>query len=234
MAAKLYLIPNTISENNLATIPAYIKDIVGQLRYFVVEEERVGRRFLKQLSPPLPLSECGLFAVNEHSSSKDIKEVLEKIGGNDFGILSDAGCPCVADPGADLVLLAHQKGFQVVPLVGPSSILLALMASGLNGQSFAFNGYLPKEKEERVKKIKLLEKRSFTEKQSQIFMDTPYRNQHVFDDILANCDPKTLLSVATDLTGTEEDIKTLPVNEWKKRQYSLSKIPALFIIQKQA
>lgn len=232
MAVKVYLIPNTISEDGGAVIPAYIQDIVGQLRYFVVEEEREGRRFLKKLSPQIPLPECVLFAVNEQSSPKEIKEVFEQVAGHDFGILSEAGCPCVADPGAEVVLLAHERNYQVVPLVGPSAILLALMASGLSGQNFAFNGYLPKDREERIRKIKSLEKKSLTENQSQIFMDTPYRNQHVFDDILMSCDPKTWLSVAVDLTGRAEFIKTLPISEWKKNTRSFAKEPALFIIQK--
>jgi 16S rRNA (cytidine1402-2'-O)-methyltransferase len=234
MAAKVYLIPSILSEEKVSppiTIPGYIQNITGQLRYFVVEEEREGRRFLKQLSPQLPLPECTFFVVNEHSSAQDIKDIFTRVAGHDFGIVSDAGCPCVADPGAELVALAHQHNLQVVPLVGPSSIILALMASGLNGQSFAFNGYLPKERDERIKKIKSLEKRSLTEHQSQIFMDTPYRNQHVFDDILSSCHPQTLLSVAVDLTGKEEYIKTLPVKGWIKAAVALPKKPALFIIQ---
>ena len=233
MTAKLYLIPNTISDEGLSTIPSSIKDVVGQLRCFVVEEEREGRRFLKKICPELPLPECTLLVINEHTPSKELKEIFEKSRGQDIGLISEAGCPCVADPGAELVGLAHEDNWKIVPLVGPSSILLALMASGLNGQNFAFNGYLPKERAERIKKIKLLEKRSLAEDQTQIFMETPYRNQHVFDDLLAHCDAQTLVCLAMDLTGTEEYIKTLSVKEWKNIDRPLSKKPALFLIHKQ-
>ena len=230
--AKLYLIPNTISEEGFSTIPSYIKAVVGSLRCFVVEEEREARRFIKKICPELPVAECTFFVMNEHSSPKECKEIFEKAGDQDFGIIPEAGCPCIADPGAELVLLAHQKNLEVIPLVGPSSILLALMASGLNGQNFAFNGYLPKEGEERIKKIKALERRSFTEDQTQIFMETPYRNQHVLEDILAHCDSQTFLCLAMGLTSPQQYIKTLSIAEWKKKGLSLPKQPALFLIYK--
>ena len=228
--AKVYLIPNTISEEGLETLPAYLKDIVSRLRHFVVEEEREGRRFLKKLCPEIPLPACAFFVVNEHTAPKEFQGILEQISQRDMGLISEAGCPCVADPGAELVLLAHQQDREIVPLVGPSSIVLALMGSGLNGQNFAFNGYLPKEREARIRKIKLLEKRSLAEDQTQIFMDTPYRNQHVFEDILSHAQPQTFLCLAADLTGKEQDIKTLTVEEWKKRKPSLAKKPVLFLI----
>ena len=229
--AKLYLIPNEISEEGLTTVPSYVKDIVRELRFFVVEEERGARRFLKKFVPELPLAECTFQALNEHSLPKDCQEILNKAGSKDIGIVSESGCPCVADPGRDLVALGHAQGFEILPLVGPSSILLALMASGLNGQNFAFNGYLPKEKDERVKRIKFLEKRSLAEGQTQIFMDTPYRNSHVFEDILSCCEPRTLLCLAIDLNGKEQFVKTLTVSEWKKQNFSIYKKPALFLIQ---
>ena len=230
---KLYLIPNPISEEGLLTIPDYIERIVASLRYFIVEEEREGRRFLKQLCPSLPVAECKFFTLNEHTAAKELKTIFAEIPGKDGGLISDAGCPCVADPGAGLVLWAHQKNYEVIPLVGPSSILLALMASGLNGQNFAFNGYLPKERSERIKKIKLLEKRSLTENQTQIFMETPYRNQHVFEDLLSGLDSQTLLCVALDLTGQAQSIKTAAVKDWKKTAAALPKKPAVFLIHRQ-
>ena len=232
MPARLYLIPNTMSEeSDSSVIPAYVVDVVSRIRYFFVEEERSARRFLKRLNPQFPLGECQLFLLNEHSHWQDVEKEFEQIQGNDIGIISEAGCPCVADPGAELVLLAHQKNMEVVPLIGPSSIVLALMASGLNGQNFAFNGYLPKEKDERIRKIKALEQRSSMEQQTQIFMEAPYRNQNLFEEIVSACADATLLSVAVDLTSTSEYIKTLSIKEWKRTPPQIRKREALFLIQ---
>lgn len=231
MPGKLYLIPTLISEEAAAeSISAPVVKTVGQLRIFFVEEEKTARRFLKKIIPSLPLPECVFYPLNEHTVPQQVKEYFQDIREKEAGIISESGCPCVADPGADIVLLAHKNHMEVIPLAGHSSILLALMASGLNGQNFAFNGYLPKEKDARIKQIKELEKRSLTEGQTQIFMETPYRNQNIFEDLLAACDPGTLLCVAVDLTGAAQDIKTLSIKEWKQANRTIAKKPALFLL----
>jgi len=231
MPGKLYLIPTTLSEENiLSVIPVDNRQIVERIRLFFIEEEKSARRFLKKLIPNFPFNEGTFIPLNEHTSPEEIKENAKFLSEHDAGIISQTGCPCVADPGADLVLWAHQNNIPVIPLVGPSAILLALMASGLNGQNFAFNGYLSREKEERIKKIRHLEQRSFHERQTQIFMETPYRNQNIFEDILANADPRTMLSIALDLNGPQQSVKTTTINEWKKVKPVLNKKPALFLL----
>ncbi|MBF0510840.1 MAG: SAM-dependent methyltransferase, partial [Candidatus Omnitrophica bacterium] len=159
-----------------------------------------------------------------------INEYLGLLKKTDTALISEAGCPCVADPGADLVSLAHQNGVKIIPLVGPTAIILALMASGLNGQNFAFNGYLPKERKEKIQKIKMLQERSKKEGQTQIFMETPYRNQNMLEDILLSCDDKIRLCVAFDITGSCEMIQTKSIKEWKSNPYHLDKKPALFLV----
>ena len=232
MPGKLYLIPNAISDDGaLEKIPTYIAGIAASLRYFFVEEEKSARRLLKKLNPQMPISECVFFLLNEHTSSAQSQACLKNLGDQDAGIMSESGCPCVADPGADVVLLAHQKGMEVIPLVGPSSILLALMASGLNGQNFAFNGYQPKERNLRIKKIKELEARSLKEGQTQIFMDTPYRNQNVFEDALSSLSAQTLFCLVYDLTGSKQCIKTMTIKQWQGQNHKLEKRPALFLIE---
>ncbi len=234
MPGKLYLIPNTIHDSSDAVISCdHIVSVVRKIRYFFIEEEKSARRLLKKIVPDIPFAECAFFLLNEHSSPLDIEKSFFRIQENDMGLISQAGCPCVADPGSDLVLLAHRRNIQVVPLVGPSSILLGLMSSGLNGQNFAFHGYLPKDKTERLKKIKVLEERSYREGQTQIFMETPYHNQKLFEEVVASCDPKTFLCLAVDLTSQEEFIKTQPIKTWKNSSPPvLQKRPALFLIQK--
>ncbi len=232
MSNKLYLIPNFVSEEGLDVIPGYVARVVWSLRTFFVEDPKSARHLLKYLNPNFPLQECLFFPWNEHTKPGQTQQYLNIIKEKNVGIISESGCPCVADPGADLVFLAHKHDIDVVPLVGPSAILLSLMASGLGGQNFAFNGYLPKEIKARSTKIKSLEKRSFQEKQTQIFMDTPYRNQNVLEDVLKACDDKTFLCVSCDATGTEQYIKTKTIKEWKKAGLQLPKKPALFIISK--
>lgn len=232
MPGKLYLVPNAISEDSMEAIPSYIVSLIAPIRYFFVEEEKSARRLLKKLNPQFPLAECVFFELSEHTLLKEAQKFLEEAGNRDMGIISESGSPCIADPGREIVLWAHQHNREVVPLVGPSSISLALMASGLNGQNFAFNGYLPKERNERIPKIKALEKHSQLENQAQIFMETPYRNQALLDDIVSCCDPHTLLCVALDITGETQSIKTSTIKEWKKGQISLPKKPALFLMQK--
>ena len=231
MPPKLYLIPNLLSydgEENL--LPSYTAHKIIDVRYFMVEGQKSAQRLLKKFKPAFPINDCVFFPLNEHTPMKDAKKFFEAVRDKDIGIISEAGCPCVADPGEAIVLWAHQRGWEIIPLVGPSSILLALMASGLNGQNFAFHGYLPKDKEKRLKKIRDLEKRSLLEQETQIFMETPYHNEQMFRDILRVCHLKTHLCVACDLTTPRQYIKTLSVREWQKVNPLIHKRPALFLI----
>ena len=231
-STKIYLIPTTLADHTLYTLPSYVTETISHVRIFLVEEVKYAQQFLKKINMQFPIAECTFHLLNEHTSRQEIEPLFKKILGQDFGIISESGCPCIADPGADIVLLAHQNNIEVIPLVGPSSILLALMASGLNGQNFAFHGYLPKEKEARRKKIKELENRSFHEQQTQIVMEAPYRNQNLFEDILSSCHSGTLLCIACDLTNTGQYIKTYPVKMWRNQNPPINKRPALFLIQK--
>ena len=233
MAKKLFLIPTSISnDNSLTTLPTFTSRNIEQLRIFFVEGEKVARIFLKKIQPQISFQDYTFYPLSEHTSLKEIEQYVRVILENDAGIISETGCPCVADPGADLVLLAHQNNIEVIPLVGPSSIILALMASGLNGQNFAFHGYLPREKEQRIKKIKELERLSERENQTQIFMEAPYRNEQILEDIMSSCFLKTLLCVACDLTAKNQFIKTSSIEEWKKQKPALHRKPTLFLINK--
>lgn len=231
MALRTFLIPNELSEGPRIDRPVYA-DRIGQLRVFFVEEFKSARRLLKGIFLEFPLQECVFYELSEHTSREETKKNFHQSSGKDIGIISEAGCPNVADPGAYLVLLSHQEGREVIPLVGPSSVLLALMASGLNGQNFAFCGYLPRERDLRIQKLRDLEKRSAEDKQTQIFIETPYRNDHLMTDILEYCRPDTLLCVAADLTAPEQFIRTLPVIFWKKQKPVLSKRPAVFLLSR--
>ncbi|WP_310556335.1 SAM-dependent methyltransferase [Flavobacterium sp.] len=231
---KLYLIPTTLGEmNHEEVLPQTIKRSIDFIDYYIVENEKTARKFIKQVQPEKKQPDLKLFALNKHTEAKEhldfIKPLLE---GKNVGLMSEAGCPGVADPGAVIVKLAHEKGIQVVPLVGPSSILLAIMASGMNGQSFTFNGYLPIDKTEKKQTIKGLEKLSFEKNQSQLFIETPYRNNKLLEDILQTLQPNTLLCVACDITLPTEYIKTFPVNQWKKQKVDLHNRPTIFIIHK--
>ena len=233
MSAKLYLIPNFLSENfSSHLIPEAVREIVKDLRCFVVEEKASAQRFLKTIRNDFPLTECTFFEFNEHSNLQDAQEIFKSLQGQDAGIISEAGMPCVADPGQEIVLLAHENNWEVIPLAGASSIVLALAASGLNGQNFAFNGYLPKDREPRIKKLKALEERSCREHQTQIFMEAPYRNQHLLEDILKVCSLNTFLCLAVDVTGPAEFIKTMTIKEWRKLKPPIQKKPVLFLLQK--
>ncbi len=205
--------------------------MISSLRLFFVEEPKSARRLLKQLNPNFALSECRFLDLNEHTKPQTINQYSKMLKSEHAGIIAESGCPCVADPGADLVLLAHQQNVEIIPLVGPSSILLAFMASGLGGQNFAFNGYLPKVEIERVGKIKQFEQRSLKEGQTQMIMEPPYRNQQIFNELLNVLSPQTQLSVAWDLTGQEQCIKTKTVAQWQKLNIQLPKLPALFILK---
>ena len=229
----LYLIPNTLGENDpLGVMPITVKETVNSLRYFIVENEKSARKFIKKIASEVPQSELYLFPLHKHVDRSQIAGYLDALReGKSMGLLSDAGVPGVADPGAEVVELAHREKIKIKPLVGPSSILLAMMSSGLNGQSFAFNGYLPIDKSERKKQIQKLEKRSREESQAQSFIETPYRNNKLIQDFIAVLNPKTKLCIACDITLDTEYIVTKTVAQWKKANVDLHKRPALFIFQ---
>lgn len=234
MKGKLYLIPTTLGENEpLEVMPYSVKTIVELLNHYVVENEKSARRFIKKITPKKVQSSLVMMRLDKYAIEIETRTYLDFCDqGVSVGLLSEAGVPAVADPGASIVKLAHEKGIQVVPLVGPSSILMALMASGLNGQNFAFNGYLPIDNSERKKGIKALEKLSMDKNQSQIFIETPYRNQKMFTDLKSVLSPGTSLCIAIDISMPNEFIKTFTIAHWKKQSPDLHKRPAIFIIQK--
>ena len=230
----LYLIPTTLGETELQRIlPEYNNGICNAIKHFIVEDVRTARRFLKKVNPAIVIDELTFFTLNQHTSPNEISTYLQPMqGGHDMGIISEAGCPAIADPGADVVGIAQSKGYKVVPLVGPSSILLALMGSGFNGQSFAFVGYLPVQPADRVKALKKLESRVYAENQSQLFIETPYRNMKMLEDILATCQANTRLCIAADITLETEYIVTKTVKAWKGNLPDINKRPAIFILYK--
>jgi len=230
--AKLYLIPNLLSEGDWQNVlPARVLPVLTQTRYFVVENIRTARRFMKRVNQAIEIDDLTFFELNKHTPSSEIPSFLNPLEkGEDIAVISEAGCPGVADPGAEIVKLAHHKRMEVVPLTGPSSIILSLMASGLNGQNFAFNGYLPVKSAERSKAVKVLEKKAKIEQQTQIFIETPYRNNQLIKDLLKMCSSATLLCIAANLTGENEFIATRPIGEWKKGVPDLHKQPAIFLI----
>ena len=231
---KLYLIPTTLGDNEpLEVLPALIKNVIENTDIFIVENEKTARRFIKRICPEKPQSSLQLFPLNKFTEASELPSFLSPcLNGINVGLLSEAGCPGVADPGADIVKIAHAKNIKVVPLVGPSSILLAIMSSGMNGQSFAFNGYLPIDKGERKSEIKRLERLSFEHNQSQIFIETPYRNNKMIEDLSSVLENNTDVCVACDLTLPSEFIKTQTANAWKKNKVDLHKRPTIFIIHK--
>ena len=232
---SLYLIPTTLGENEpLEVLPLSVKQIIEKTNHYIVENEKSARRFIKKITPRKSQPNLELVKLDKFTSELEVQKYLDPcLEGKHVGLLSEAGVPAVADPGAVIVKLAHQKGIRVVPLVGPSSIILALMASGMNGQNFAFNGYLPIDKSERKREIKRLEKLSSEKDQSQIFIETPYRNEKMMQDLMQTLHPSTLLCVAADITLATEFIKTMTVQEWKQTSVDLHKRPAIFIIYKQ-
>lgn len=228
----LYLIPVPISDRNLDySLPGANKTIISGIRHFIVENRRTARRFLKRLDPATDISSLTFYELNRHTSENEISGYLDALRkGEPTGVMSEAGCPGVADPGADVVRIAQEEGLKVIPLVGPSSILLALMASGLNGQNFSFRGYLPVKDSERDKMIKNLEQQSRREDSTQIFIETPYRNEKMMEALLKNLSGDTMLCVALNVTDeNSESIVTLSVREWKNRREVLPKVPALFL-----
>jgi len=230
---KLYLIPTTLGENEpLEVLPISIKRAVENIDYYIVENEKSARRFIKKISPRKSQPSLKIELLNKYTEPQSIPTFLTPcLQGKDVGIVSEAGAPGVADPGAEVVKVAHEKNIQVVPLVGPSSILLALMASGMNGQNFAFNGYLPIDAAERKAAIKRLEKLSKEQQQSQLFIETPYRNDKLLTELLRTLSKNTRLCIACDITLANEYIATKTVHDWKKSPISLHKRPAIFIIQ---
>ena len=229
----LYLIPVTLGNTPIEQVlPAYNKQVICNIRHFIVEEVRTARRFLKQVDRDINIDELAFNPMGKHADAASFSKYLDALrNGEDMGVISEAGCPAVADPGADVVAIAQREGLKVVPLVGPSSILLAVMGSGFNGQSFAFHGYLPIAPTDRAKRLKQLESRSAAEHQTQLFIETPYRNHKIIADILSACNPRTRLCIASGLTTEKEYICSKTVKEWKQAPPpDLNKIPTIFAI----
>lgn len=229
----LYLIPVTLGDDNIAKVlPVDVIQLAQGLGTFVVENEKTARHFLSTIKTAKPVRELTLLTLNEHTEEKALPALLKPLlAGEDVGLMSEAGCPGIADPGAQLAALAHKHGIQVVPLVGPSSILLSLMASGFNGQRFTFLGYIPADKNARITRLKELEKQSSKFNETQIFIETPYRNQHLFDDILAHCQPNTRFCVACNISMVDENIVSRTVTEWRKQPApDLHKKPTVFLL----
>lgn len=232
MKGTLYLIPNTLGNPDTAsTIPVVITGKVNSIQVYIVENLRNARRYLKSLNRDMDIDSLTFYELNEHTSDADLPAFLDQaLEGADTGIISEAGVPGVADPGASVVRIAHEKGIRVVPLTGPSSILLSLMASGLNGQSFTFHGYLPVKRPERIRKIREIEQVCLRKGETQIFMEAPYRNDGLLGDILENCAADTRLCIAADLTMDTEFVQTRPVSAWKKTKPALHKRPVIFLL----
>lgn len=240
----LYLIPVTLGDTSIERVlPAYNKEVILGIRHFIVENIRSARRFLKKVDSSIDIDALSFFELNQHTDRKLIDAYLNPLReGNPVGIISEAGCPAVADPGADIVALAQRNGLRVIPLVGPSSIILSVMASGFNGQSFAFHGYLPIEEGMRAQRLKQLESRIYSEDQTQLFIETPYRNLKMMQTLLQVLRPQTRISLAADITCPDESIRTRTVSEWKnllgaarseeERQKLVPRCPAIFLLYK--
>jgi len=230
--ASLYLVPNVLADGEWQSVmPTTVFTVLTSTKYYIVENIRTARRFMKQVNRDIDIDSCTFYEINKYTQAQDLPGFLKPLEqGNDVAVLSEAGCPGVADPGADVVRIAHQKGFKVVPIVGPSSILLALMASGLNGQNFAFRGYLPVKPNERSRELASLEKKIKSSGQTQIFIETPYRNNQMVEEILKSCSPSTLLCIAANITGENEFIATKTVQQWKGKVPDLHKQPVIFLL----
>lgn len=227
----LFLIPNTLGETAISgVIPSEVVVQIKKLTIFASENPKNTRRFLKKIDRTIDIDSLAFIELNEHSSAKDIESCLAHLAHHDIGIISEAGCPGIADPGAELVALAHRHNYRVVPLVGPSSILLALISSGFSGQTFSFNGYLPVKSNERARALKNYEKQSAAERRTQIFIETPYRNQKLFEEMIQTLQPDTLLSIACNITTENEYIKTMSIRDWKTQKPDIHKRPAIFSI----
>jgi 16S rRNA (cytidine1402-2'-O)-methyltransferase len=228
----LFLIPVPLADEAAAkSFTPYLVDTINSIKEYIVENEKTARRFLKEAGLKTPQSELLIHDYGKHNRDAGLKEFFKGLmAGNDVGLMSEAGCPGVADPGAEIVAEAHRKGIKVVPLVGPSSILLALMASGFNGQSFTFHGYIPIDKAERAKKLKEMEGTSEKFKQTQLFIETPFRNDSMLQDVLKTCKPNTRLCIACDITDKTEFIKTMTIADWQKNVPDLRKRPAIYLL----
>ncbi len=230
---KLYLIPTSLGQQDYAwVLPSQVIAKIKQLNYFVVENEKTARHFLATIQHPTPIRQLHLTVLDEHTAKNTLDSImLPLLSGHDMAVISEAGCPAIADPGADLVQLAQLKSIKCIPLVGPSSIIMSLMASGLNGQQFAFYGYLPAEKKQRIAKILTLEVESKQKNQTQIFIETPYRNQHLFEDLITHCADHTMICVAKNISLSDESIKTLSAKRWRQEDTpELHKQPCIFLI----
>lgn len=234
METALYLLPVTLGDTPLNNVlPQHNSEIIAGIRHFIVEDIRSARRFLRKVDAQFDIDGSMFYELNKHTSPEAVAGYLKPLqDGKPMGVISEAGCPAVADPGADVVAIAQRKGLKVVPLVGPSSIILSVMASGFNGQSFAFNGYLPVKPDERAKKLRQLEQRIYNEDQTQLFIETPYRNGKMLEDILATCRPQTKLCIAANLTCEDEYVQTRTVKEWRGKVPDLNKIPCIFLLFK--
>jgi 16S rRNA (cytidine1402-2'-O)-methyltransferase len=230
----LYLIPTVLAEDTAAAvIPPQVRSGVEALSYFIVENARTARRYIKTIAPEKVIEALQIVVIDKDSTEAEIKKALEPLKkGISAGIISEAGCPGIADPGAELVKFAHRQNLKVVPLVGPSAILMSLMASGFNGQSFAFHGYLPIEKKDRVQALRQLEKEMLQKDQTQIFMETPYRNNQLLQDVVQHLTPGYRLCIAANITGPNELIRTDTIANWKKQLPDLHKQPAVFLLYK--
>jgi 16S rRNA (cytidine1402-2'-O)-methyltransferase len=233
MPGKLYLIPSLLGDSSPGEVlPGSVFSVINRLETYIVEDVRTARRFLKTAGSPVRIDDITFFELNKYTPEGDLERFLEPAAaGRDTGMLSEAGVPCIADPGSKITALAHRSGIRVVPLAGPSSVILALMASGLNGQSFTFHGYLPVKRNERIQALKRLERDSINRKQSQIFMETPYRNSALIDDLIMACNPATYLCIACDITLETEFISTRQISDWAQKKPDIHKRPAIFIIQ---
>lgn len=234
METALYLLPVTLGDTPVEQVlPAYNKEIILGIKHFIVEDVRSARRFLKKVEASINIDELTFYPLNKHTSPDDLSGYLKPLQeGHSMGVISEAGCPAVADPGADVVAMAQRKNLKVVPLVGPSSIILSVMGSGFNGQSFAFHGYLPIEAADRIKRLKELEGRIYSENQTQLFIETPYRNNKMMEDIVKTCRPQTKLCIAANITCEGEYIHTKTIREWKDHLPDLTKVPCIFLIYK--
>lgn len=235
LEAGLYLIPTQLSDVALdRVLPMHNIDVVREIRYFVVESLRSARRFLKKCDRNIDIDGLTMNELNEHTDLKDtaaLEAMLEPISrGEAVGVISDAGCPAVADPGADLVAIAQRRGYKVFPLVGPSSILMSLMASGFNGQRFAFEGYLPVDGHARQARLKEMTRRIERERQTQIFIEAPYRNNQLIADLASQLPTSMRLCVASDITGENQSIVTRTIGQWRQAQYDYHKIPTIFLL----
>lgn len=242
MEPALYLIPVTLGETSIERVlPSYNHEVVMSIRHFIVEEVRSARRFLRKMDREFPIDDSTFYEMGKHADERQFSAYLQPLrDGKPLGVISEAGCPAVADPGADIVAIAQREGLPVVPLVGPNSMIMAVMSSGLGGQSFAFNGYLPVDAADRAKRLKALETRAWTEGQTQLFIETPYRNEKMFQSLVSTLRPQTRLCIAAGITTADEYIRTLRISQWQKEGLppkcpagtDLSKVPAIFLINK--